>query len=65
MRARSLTVQLFTEAAARTIVGRLELPSVCQIMASSGNFYPLLPNTTEAEAVLGQVSDEVDSWSLS
>jgi CRISPR-associated protein Csm1 len=64
LRARSLMVQLVTEAASRTILERLDLPPPCQIMGSGGNFFLLLPNTSEAEDTLGQVGAEMDRWAL-
>ncbi len=64
LRARSLMVQLLTEAAARNILERLELPQTCQVMAAGGNFYLLLPNTPETADTLQRASQEIDRWSL-
>lgn len=64
LRARSLMVQLLSEAVARSVLERLDLPVACQLMASGGNFYLLLPNTPEAEATLQQVAKEAERWGL-
>ena len=64
LRARSLMVQLFTEAAARAVLDSLGLPQACQLMAAGGNFYLLLPNTPNVVQELQRASQENDAWSL-
>lgn len=59
LRARSLTVGLTLETVARQLLRRFGLPDVCQLLASGGKFYLLLPNLDDAVPRLQRFEGEV------
>ncbi|MBI4333803.1 MAG: type III-A CRISPR-associated protein Cas10/Csm1 [Chloroflexi bacterium] len=64
LRARSLYVQLVTEACAHRILKQFGLPPTNILMLAGGNFYLLLPDYTDAQKILDRVNEEIDRWFL-
>ncbi len=64
LRARSLYVQLVTEACTHRILELFDLPPVNVLIVAGGNFNILLPNHSRTREMIGTVNEEIDRWFL-
>ncbi|MDI6872036.1 MAG: type III-A CRISPR-associated protein Cas10/Csm1 [Bacillota bacterium] len=64
LRARSMFIQLLTDATALALLRETGLPLSNLLMTAGGRFYVLLPNLEETSEVVNRLATKVDEWLL-